>query len=80
MDGYGKPVNRCSERGDLGLENGHVGLGNAVFVFGNVKCGVGLFCFGVGNGKWRFENGGAGRFILLSCLVLCVLRLFFRFL
>lgn len=58
MDGYGEPVNRCSERGDLGLENGHVGLGNAVFVFGNVKCGVGLFCFGVGNGKWRFENGG----------------------
>ena len=46
----GKLVNRCSERGNLGLENGHVGLGNAVFVFGNVKCGVGLFCFGVWKG------------------------------
>ena len=33
-----------------------------------------------GMGKWRFENGGAGRFILLSGLVLCVLRLFFRLL
>ena len=46
-----KLVNLCSERGDLGLENGHVWLGNAVFVFGNVKCGVGLVCFGVGNGE-----------------------------
>ena len=63
--GMGKLVNRCSERGDLGLENGHVGLGNAVLVFGNVKCGVGLFCFGVGNGKWRFENGGVP--VGLSC-------------
>lgn len=48
--GMWKLVNRCSERGDLGLENGHVGLGNAVFVFGNVKCGVGLLCFGVRKG------------------------------
>lgn len=45
--GRGKLVNRCSERGNLGLENGHVGLGNAVFVFGNVKYGVCLLCFGV---------------------------------
>lgn len=50
VDGYGEPVNRCSERGDLGLVNGHVGLGNAVFVFGNVKCCVGLLCFGVRKG------------------------------
>ena len=52
--------------GNLGFENGHVGLGNAVLVWGM--------------GKWRFENGGAGWFILLSGLVLRVLRLFFRFL
>ena len=51
VDGYGEPVNRCSERGDLGLVNGHVGLGNAVFVFENVKCGVGLVCFGGGTGE-----------------------------
>ena len=48
--GMGKLVNRCSGRGNLGLENGNVGLGNAVFVFGNVKCGVGLLCFGVRKG------------------------------
>ena len=62
VGGTGKSV---FGKGDLGLENGHVGLGNAVFVFGNVKCGVGLFCFGVGNGKWRIENGGVP--VGLSC-------------
>lgn len=46
-----KLVNRCSEMGNLGLENGHVGLGNAVFVFGNVKYGVCLLCFGVRKGE-----------------------------
>lgn len=46
----GKLVNRCSGRGNLGLENGNVGLGNAVFVFGNVKYGVCLLCFGVRKG------------------------------
>lgn len=47
------------------MENGHVGLGNAVFVLGNVKCGVGLFCFGVGN--WEVEVLERGFRVGLSC-------------